>query len=812
MSFWNNPENNSLKVLLIVLAVAGAGYFVFNNITSGNKGLVLNASKTFSTSNTLTTTASKGGLGGAIDSTTLQSTATSTGLTTDTSGSGLLIGLNTAYSDQTVPAGTMHYKVGSYKVTNLSSTESVHLTSFNLGFTTPNEVTNISVTLNGTAVGTTVATLPASASTGWISISSTLAPSATTTMDVYANITSVATNFRSNAIVTGVGSVSGATYYTWGGSSYSGQAIYIGTPVACVINSLTATPSSIVSGSSSTLAWNTTGCMTAALSGGSVSSVVLSGSISTGSLAATTTYVLTAHSAAGVLVTRSVTVAVVATGCANPSVTVVTPHGGETYLPTDTIHASWTSCGQPSSGIAEIAFVDQFSPHFNTYVSFPSPVPFSAGHYDFPVPIGLALGVYELRIFCATDPISDHYCIDMNHSEDLSDGIFMIGSPTTVGNITVSKNVAYPDQSIAPGTHHAKIGSFTITNPSSIGFVLTDIQAGFNSTAPSIPLADYANLQAYMNGAPVGPIFSAVSLTNVFPLGTVTISPGSTKTIDIYADLGSSMFFFYTTLKATATNSLLGIASTFGPANGQTVSVSGAPACSINSFYASPASISYGSTATAYWTTSNCTSVSIGGGPFVGGATTLTSLAPNGSNSNLGPLYNATTYTLTAYGASGTATASTTVTITPGTSGSLSLSKNSAYPDQSVMHGTFHKKIASYIAQNTSTTESINLNSIHIFPTLGTVPVSDLSNLGIYVNGAPAGSTFVAPTADNLVHPTTVLSAGSIATIDVYADLGSVAFGTVRVSANASGTGAISGMTYSAGTVSPVAGQTLSLY
>lgn len=41
MGFFNNPENNSIKVILIVLVLAGAGYFVYQNMNNGNEGRVL---------------------------------------------------------------------------------------------------------------------------------------------------------------------------------------------------------------------------------------------------------------------------------------------------------------------------------------------------------------------------------------------------------------------------------------------------------------------------------------------------------------------------------------------------------------------------------------------------------------------------------------------------------------------------------------------------------------------------------------------------------------------------------------------------
>ncbi len=41
MNFWNNPENNPLKVLIVVVIVALAGYFIFHHMNAGNKGSVL---------------------------------------------------------------------------------------------------------------------------------------------------------------------------------------------------------------------------------------------------------------------------------------------------------------------------------------------------------------------------------------------------------------------------------------------------------------------------------------------------------------------------------------------------------------------------------------------------------------------------------------------------------------------------------------------------------------------------------------------------------------------------------------------------
>ncbi len=45
MSFWNNPENNSLKTILIVLVIAALGFFVYKYMQTnslGGEGRVIN--------------------------------------------------------------------------------------------------------------------------------------------------------------------------------------------------------------------------------------------------------------------------------------------------------------------------------------------------------------------------------------------------------------------------------------------------------------------------------------------------------------------------------------------------------------------------------------------------------------------------------------------------------------------------------------------------------------------------------------------------------------------------------------------------
>ncbi len=42
MSFWNNPENNSVKMLLLVVVLIGIGAWVYTKNNSGDAGRVIN--------------------------------------------------------------------------------------------------------------------------------------------------------------------------------------------------------------------------------------------------------------------------------------------------------------------------------------------------------------------------------------------------------------------------------------------------------------------------------------------------------------------------------------------------------------------------------------------------------------------------------------------------------------------------------------------------------------------------------------------------------------------------------------------------
>lgn len=134
-------------------------------------------------------------------------------------------------------------------------------------------------------------------------------------------------------------------------------------------------------------------------------------------------------------------------GGSQPSITVVSPNGGETYGLGDTIPFNWVACNQGPSGTFGISLWDTASA--NAYLGVI--IPISANSHNWTVPANVAPGQYKARIFCNL-PNSDAYCRGSSLlSEDLSDNFFSINTPVVAptsvitgvtGNITdISANI-----------------------------------------------------------------------------------------------------------------------------------------------------------------------------------------------------------------------------------------------------------------------------------------------------------------------------------------------------------------------------------
>lgn len=374
-----------------------------------------------------------------------------------------------------------------------------------------------------------------------------------------------------------------------------------------------------------------------------------------------------------------------------PSIHVIAPNGGETYSVGDTMHITWTSCNIGSGPVQIQLFDSRYSSETDTGDYIVVNTMANTGSYDWVIPAvagpfsGGHLGgtaVYTINLSSWAFPFWDH-----------SDSAFSISASS--GGLIVAKNAAYPDHTIPPGTIGAKIGSYTVTNTSSTAFTITNLKFGLNSMTSTVPASDFTNLTATETGTQVGPTLASASPVNNFPV-SVVLPPGFSKIIFLNADLGSvSPFTFYTTLQVTATSTPTG-SITVAPVTGQTMTVAGAAPCTINTFIASPSTISPGMTSTLTWNTTGCTFSSpvIAPGPTGGTALALSSASGTVMTN---PIYSTTSYTLTAWGAGGlgvsaTATISVSSACTPGSAPSVTLvspNGGESYGSTSTVHATW---------------------------------------------------------------------------------------------------------------------------
>ena len=183
----------------------------------------------------------------------LSSITANTPLPATPSASGITIASNfAAYGDQTVAPPIVHYKIGSYLVKNLSSTEIVHLTKLFIdatGLTTSTEgqVTNVMAYIGAVQYGPSLPHISYATGSA-ILINATVNPLATDTIDLYADIaTGALASFRTDMIVFGTGFTSGTHYSTHGGSACSAQAIYLSGSSSCAVTPTFGAPMSSVS-------------------------------------------------------------------------------------------------------------------------------------------------------------------------------------------------------------------------------------------------------------------------------------------------------------------------------------------------------------------------------------------------------------------------------------------------------------------------------------------------------------------------------------------------------------------------------------
>jgi peptidoglycan hydrolase-like protein with peptidoglycan-binding domain len=237
-----------------------------------------------------------------------------------------------------------------------------------------------------------------------------------------------------------------------------------------------------------------------------------------------------------------------------PSITVLSPNGGEVYSMDDSlpfyrtpITVKWASCGiSPNNQPVQIDLVmPQYSfmagSGFSNFYTL-AQVPDNQGIVTVTIPLwyGFTYG-NNFKI-----SLSLPNFVGPNPPSDMSDNFFAVTS-----HVNLIKNPAFSDQTISPNVTHQKIGSYLLQNNSNepISFNYTNSQGEYlqvdlldSMTNTTIPINDFSNLEVDLNSVNIEltPPPVARNFIQVFPNNTPIIAPHQTATLDIYVDINTA--------------------------------------------------------------------------------------------------------------------------------------------------------------------------------------------------------------------------------------------------------------------------------
>jgi hypothetical protein len=454
-------------------------------------------------------------------------------------------------------------------------------------------------------------------------------------------------------------------------------------PQACTINNFTANPTSINQGASSTLSWNTSNCNNVTISN-------LGYNVPTSGIQQiwpnqTTTYTLTATGSSGSVQTQAVTVTVnqpqtcvidsfVATppsinqgassvlswstnNCNNVTLdnVNVSPNGNKTVSPTTTTNYVLRATGSSGSVVIKtvkvtVSINQPIVCNINNFIANPTSI--LSGQSS-------SLAWYtsdcaSVKLYNGNTLIGTYYGMSGYQSvSPTQTTTYTLKGYSSNGTNTSTKNVTVTVNNIVP--QGCKINSFTASP--------TSINQGASSTL--------SWSTTYCNNVTISNLGY-----NVPTSGIQQIWPNQT-----------------TTYTLTATGSSGSVQT-----QAVTVTVNQPQVCTINSFTASPSSITSGQSSTLSWSTSNCNSVSMDS----------SEISPVGSKI-VWP-NQTTTYTLTAVGSSGPAKTKSVTVYVSNVGKTCTINSFTANPS-SITSGQ-----SSTLSWSTSNCNSVSMDSSEISP------------------------------------------------------------------------------------------------
>jgi len=428
-------------------------------------------------------------------------------------------------------------------------------------------------------------------------------------------------------------------YGSNGGSVSSSQTVTVNQAQNCSITNFNANPTSISSGGSSVLTWNTSNCTSATINQSIGNVNVPSGSY-TVYPAQTTTYTLTAYGSNGGSVSQSKTVTVQQNNCsitnftANPN--SITSGSSSTL--------TWNTTNCTSVTISNLGYsvpVSGSQPVYPTYTT--TYVLTAVGSNGGSVSQSQTVSVNQFQNNCSIT----NFTANPNSISSGSSSI-LTWSTSNCTSASISPNI---------GNVNVQSGNYTVYPTSTITYVLTAVgsNGGSVSQSQTINVNNYQNNCSITNFTANGSSSTTIQSGNAVNLVWNTTG-NCTVTItgpNFNSSMPSGSQTIYPTYSGTYT--LVAYSSNSGTQT-QSVSVNvnnnQYSNCTISYFNANPTSINYGGLSTLSWSTSNCTSVNISNL----GSVNLT------DSQTVYPTYT-TTYTLTAYGTNGGQQPSQSVTV-----------------------------------------------------------------------------------------------------------------------------------------------------
>ena len=434
--------------------------------------------------------------------------------------------------------------------------------------------------------------------------------------------------------------------------------------------SFSASPTSISSGGSATLTWNTGNATSVTIDNG-IGSVATSGSLSVTPVA-TTTYTLTATGPGG-SATATATVSVGSTGgscspsSAVPSINICAPTNGSTVSSPVHIQAAPNS----NNGVIAIAaYVDNVLAYKQNVQTLDTFINRSNGNH------------YVVVQFW------DNSSVVTKASENITVSA-TAGAPTislsaNPATITSGQSAAltWSSTNAASVTIDNGVGSVQLNGSVAVTPTVTTTYTATATGANGATVTSTATVTVGPTSAPCSPLQAVPSLNICTPTNGSTVAspvhiqaaPGSNSVVVAIAVYVDNVLAYKQNVQTLDTsidmsNGAHYIVAQFWDNNGAvtkasvniTVSPNAGPTIT---FTANPTIISSGQSSTLSWTTSGATSVTIDNG--VGAV-------PVSGNQSVAPA-TTTTYTLTATGSTGSAMATATVSVS-GTGGSGGISK-----------------------------------------------------------------------------------------------------------------------------------------